>query len=419
MNKSVSETDAEIDRELRNRLHEFGITRLADTTGLDRVGIPTHSCVKPGTADVIWVYSGKGLTPEQSRIGAIMECIERTSALWNPARFFLAPHPSRSEQGDFWIPERFTERLRPCESNKPLVWVEASDLQNGRKVYVPADLVFTGRRPTLNADRSFAVTTSNGLAAGFSREQAIEHALAEVVERDAVSCAELRSSHFGVSFLGTIARLIGSDDGRVAEAFCDDLDYAETLDQSNLPPSAAALYERYRAASLELVIKRIPNDLDIPVFGASVMESMGFDDILATAGYGAHLDPEIALTKCLLEVAQSRATDRQGAREDCFDEEKKRLSQAPNSHWLAIPGSRKTAFSELSWSPERKSVRVEEYLERLATRGLRDVAVVDFDAYPGIHVVRVLVPGIETWHATAGDSRLGPRMSALFFPAVA
>jgi ribosomal protein S12 methylthiotransferase accessory factor len=54
---------------LRQRLlpiiGEFGITRVASTTRLDRIGIPTASAVRPWTRDVIWVYSGKGLSQDE------------------------------------------------------------------------------------------------------------------------------------------------------------------------------------------------------------------------------------------------------------------------------------------------------------------------------------------------------------------
>ena len=58
-----------------------GITRVADITNLDRVGIPVFSCIRPTAEDgAITVYNGKGATVEESRISAIMEGIERYSA---------------------------------------------------------------------------------------------------------------------------------------------------------------------------------------------------------------------------------------------------------------------------------------------------------------------------------------------------
>ena len=83
--------DKENSFNLSKRLEEFGITRLADTTGLDYINIPTSSCVCPGTTDAIWVYSGKGTTPERSRISAIISnyLTEEISDIFNHGYFSI------------------------------------------------------------------------------------------------------------------------------------------------------------------------------------------------------------------------------------------------------------------------------------------------------------------------------------------
>ena len=60
---------------------QIGVTRLADITGMDVLGIPNFSAVLPGTEDYIWVYSGKGPTREHAMASALMESIERYSSL--------------------------------------------------------------------------------------------------------------------------------------------------------------------------------------------------------------------------------------------------------------------------------------------------------------------------------------------------
>src|ERR671919_2931352 len=59
----------------------IGVTRLADITGMDRLGVPNYSAVLPGTEDYIWVYSGKGMTRRQAKASALMESIERYCSL--------------------------------------------------------------------------------------------------------------------------------------------------------------------------------------------------------------------------------------------------------------------------------------------------------------------------------------------------
>src|SRR6476659_5327729 len=59
----------------------IGITRLCDITYLDKLYIPNYSAVLPGTEDLFWVYSGKGPTDSHAKASALMESIERYSAL--------------------------------------------------------------------------------------------------------------------------------------------------------------------------------------------------------------------------------------------------------------------------------------------------------------------------------------------------
>ncbi|MDD5418276.1 MAG: methanogenesis marker 1 protein, partial [Methanomicrobiaceae archaeon] len=59
---------------IAGKLPIAGITRVADITSLDRVGIPVFSSIRPtaGTG-AISVYNGKGATPTEARVSAMME----------------------------------------------------------------------------------------------------------------------------------------------------------------------------------------------------------------------------------------------------------------------------------------------------------------------------------------------------------
>ena len=59
----------------RHVLQAVGITRVANVTGLDQVGVPTWVAVRP-LARSLSVSQGKGLTHDLGRISAVMECIE-------------------------------------------------------------------------------------------------------------------------------------------------------------------------------------------------------------------------------------------------------------------------------------------------------------------------------------------------------
>jgi len=53
-------------------LGAFGVTRLADITRLDRIGIPTYQAIRPSSRSLS-VSQGKGLTPEAAKVSAAME----------------------------------------------------------------------------------------------------------------------------------------------------------------------------------------------------------------------------------------------------------------------------------------------------------------------------------------------------------
>ena len=56
-----------------------GVTRVANITGLDHVGIPVYSAIRP-RATTLALASGKGLTPSAAMVSAGMEAIEVFSA---------------------------------------------------------------------------------------------------------------------------------------------------------------------------------------------------------------------------------------------------------------------------------------------------------------------------------------------------
>jgi len=90
---SPEETLARVEK----ALPAAGITRVADITNLDRLGIPVFSSIRPTAGrGAISVYNGKGATPTEARVSAIMEGIERYSAEVPPGR-----HSPRGQ-----VPER-------------------------------------------------------------------------------------------------------------------------------------------------------------------------------------------------------------------------------------------------------------------------------------------------------------------------
>ena len=82
----------ELVRWLRPHFGLFGITRLADVTGLDHLGIPVAVCCRPN-GRALSVSQGKGRTRAQAFASALMESIET----WHAETPALAEHRAAPE----------------------------------------------------------------------------------------------------------------------------------------------------------------------------------------------------------------------------------------------------------------------------------------------------------------------------------
>ena len=102
--RSPAETLADYSR----FMPRMGITRLANVTGLDRIGLPVCVAVRPNSRGLS-TSQGKGETIEAAKVSALMESIES----W---------HGERIEQ-----PLRITSWLRAPlrNSTRPALWNDA------------------------------------------------------------------------------------------------------------------------------------------------------------------------------------------------------------------------------------------------------------------------------------------------------
>jgi len=185
---------------------KIGVTRISDITYMDRLYIPNYSIVLPGTEDSIWVYGGKGPTKMHARTSALMESIERYCS-------FPSVYSKRLIQGTYiQLSKIYNKVLHPDEVVEPVEqsyndngsivnFVLGFDLLNNSEVLVPAELAlykFSAKPPSVSA---FPYSHTNGLASGNVMEEAICHALCEVIERDAASIADLCASSIPYNIL--------------------------------------------------------------------------------------------------------------------------------------------------------------------------------------------------------------------------
>ena len=174
----------------------------------------------------------------------------------------------------------------------------------------------------------FPYSHTNGLASGNTLEEAVYHALCEVIERDASSIADLCASSIPYSILEGITDSLGkSENGGIsinripaADKFVDDANIFSQVDISEIIKDSwpvNQLVKRFADADITLLIKDITQkDIGIPTFVASSVEWVTYNYGYFAKGYGTHVDSKTALIRAITEVSQTRAVNIQAARDD-------------------------------------------------------------------------------------------------------
>ena len=255
---------------------------------MDSADLPTYTCVR-ALSETVSIHSGKGLTREASRAGALLEAIE----------FEVAEHPRGSyriaraidlEPGTFLpLEDCFPTRSSIVNNLTPIAWEDVVNVQNGKTILIPSDLVWLVTRIP-NQPLMYVQMGSNGIASGGTLEDAILSGLYEVIERDAWT---LNQFLLDSGFLLNLTPLI------------------------DLPPRVESCVRKIEAADQKLHLFSITTDFEIPVFSAIILDLSG--QCAGTfGGYGCHLNAEIAALRAITEAAQARCCYISGARDDLF-----------------------------------------------------------------------------------------------------
>jgi thioglycine synthase len=408
---------------------------------MDRLYVPNYSAVLPGTDDTFWVYGGKGTTRLHAKASAMMEAIERYSSLSNsyPRTFVQGSHLE--------LAKVYNKVLNPAEVVEPIEdgyndentimdFLVGFDLSANEKVLVPAELALYRHSPRLPSTRVFSHSHTNGLASGNVLEEAISHALCEVIERDAVSIAELCASSIPYTILEKIIDSLKVEKkgiprlarNHIEDNFVDDSSIFPDVDISEISEEywpIKRLVQRFSAAGLPLLIKDITQkDIGIPVFVASSIEWITHDYGYFAKGYGAHPDARIAVVRAITEASQTRAANIHGARDDLKKIKYKTNDEIYKRKWQfmhASPSSQVIQenknvikFSEIhSCVNEDTLDDINLILISLKKAKLKKAIVVDLtNPNIGIPVVRAIVPGLETFEVIR--SIMGTRAKEYF-----
>jgi YcaO-like protein with predicted kinase domain len=144
----------------------MGITRIADITGLDTIGIPVVLAYRPNSRSVV-VAQGKGLTVAAAKASAVMESIETFMAepivlplTLGSANDLMFSH-TLADVGA--LPRTTASRYH---NDLPILWIEGRELFSGGLTWVPYEMVHTARTVPAPTGTGCFLESTNRLASG-------------------------------------------------------------------------------------------------------------------------------------------------------------------------------------------------------------------------------------------------------------
>lgn len=332
---------------------------------------------------------GKGMTHQQARASALGEAVERYSGIFRGDEERIkgsylelienAIHPNvcmnfsarqyreredwnRSEAEYNWVPEPFDEE-------REIEWTPVWSLTEERFKYVATAACYFGY--PFSAAHDFCRPDSNGNAAGANLEEAILQGFLEVVERDSVALWWYN---------------------RARRPRVDLASFSE--------PYFQALEELYRVLGREMHVLDISGDFPIPAFAAVSHGGKDRRDLLL--GFGAHLEPRIAIARALTEMNQFLGEAMAGGMprffwgnlsEDAF--------LTPNP--LAAVKTR-ADYAHPNGKDLQEDLRT--CVELARKRGLETLVLDQTRRDATMRAVKVIVPGMRSWWARFGPGRL-------------
>lgn len=361
----------------------LGITRIANVTGLDFIGIPVVIVCRPNARSLA-VSQGKGIDLDAARASGLMESVE----------LYHAERITSVLKFASWNDLRFKERLvdlnglpllsvSTFQPDRLLLWISGVDLFGPTEVWLPFELVHTNYTLPLPPGSGCFIMSSNGLASGNHPLEAIVHGLCEVIERDATTLFRFASE--------------------TAQA-------SRRVDLETIQDSACrAILDLLDRAKVSVGIWDVTSDVRIPAFRAIILdrEPNPFRPLGPLEGMGCHPVREIAFLRALTEAAQGRLTLIAGSRDD---NPRSLYGEAQDADLISRARARLTNEQGIRAFEETPSISnasfehdVASILSALTGAGLHQAIVVDLSKPEfGIPVARVVVPGLEPYHRVQG-----------------
>lgn len=370
--------------------HKIGMKDLYNITQLDNINIPVfsvkHDKIK---TNIINYNSGKGTTEFKAKVSAVMEYIERKSSIsinqsnttfkFNELKYYDIDSVINPSDLITHFPSFIAEDIN-------INWFPVVDIVTGEHKLCPTIAVLYNYFDSKN----IFINNTNGLAAGTSYCEAIIHGIYEVVERDSLS----------IAFAGGEFKYV--DKNKIPNEICK------------------TLIQEYENNDIEICIIYFKNDFNMPCFIVTGNDKKNKSPFLLSGGFGCHSNKDVALTRALTELEQTRKVIIEAKREDiCYMrpngntlEEYNRILKIYNK-WYHTDGNNlidycniesntfNSSINELSWQTKQlNKIGFKIYAANL-TLFRHDLQ---------IPVVRVIIPGLENWYKD--KKRIGLRVAS-------
>ena len=348
-----------------------GMMSFRDATNLDRIGLPVFTCDRLRPDNSKTSHTGKGVSKTQAKVSLMMEAIERyCSEFRNEYRGKLV-HGSYIElRNDFNIldpQELILPSFSDYRAELSLHWVWGFDVNTEEDILVPAAAVY---HPFHLDEITPIKTHTNGLASGNTMEEAIFHGMTEIIERDAWSIAQ----------------------------FNGEMNAALTVEDEPEHQFIIELIRKFEKAGVEVTARDLTTDIGVPVIAAFSQDAL-YPNLMPFDGFGAHLDPRVAMARALLELATTRAFFIQKHGLDSLQETIPfyyRDEDLEDPRFYA-PQQKRLGEMESQYSNDILE-DIKMLLKKLERCGLRRTVAVDLTRSDvGTPVVRVIIPGMEVY----------------------
>lgn len=342
--------------------------------------------------------SGKGMNEVEAKTSSLGEAIERYSVCFqgdepriSASLEELGPtavHPNlcmQVSEAQYQGRQEWNRRCAsweripaPLEATRRLDWTPVWPLSGEAPRYLPTMLLYSGY-PADPRDACCVFDPSGG-AAGNTPEEAVLQGLLELIERDSLA----------LWWYNRVPRP-GVDLAGVTDQYC------------------RSLISSHQCRGRELWVLDLTSDLAIPAF-AAVSRRIGPGPERIVLGFGAHLDPQLAISRAVAEMDQVltglTAQECDGTL-DATVRDWLRHAAVLDQSYLApgpFPPTRPHDVTHLATSDIADDIRV---CEHVLTSHHLEVLILD-QTRPdiGVPVMKVIVPGLRHFRRRLAPGRL-------------